>query len=105
MRAGNLRHRITVQSPVSTTNAHGGVDFTWATLATVWASLSPESGKEQQDGKQQVAQTTYKVTMRYLTGLTTQCRIVFGTQVLNISSALDVDKRHKEWDLVCIEAV
>ena len=44
--AGNLRHRVAVQTATETKDAEGGVVFSWATDNTRWASIEWESGEE-----------------------------------------------------------
>ena len=47
MKAGTLRHRITLQTAVDTQDTTTGEPVrSWTTLATVWADISPLSGRE-----------------------------------------------------------
>lgn len=47
MRAGSLRHRITLQTAVDTQDGTTGEPVrSWTTLATVWAEVAPLKGRE-----------------------------------------------------------
>jgi head-tail adaptor len=46
MRAGAMRHPITIESATETHGSDGSVIQTWHTFATVWASIEPLVGKE-----------------------------------------------------------
>lgn len=84
--AGNLRHRVAVQTATETKDAEGGVVFSWATDNTRWASIEWESGEEGIDADQTDATRMGTVRMRYYSTLTPQQRLLFGTRALNIIS-------------------
>lgn len=46
MEAGKLRDRIELQRASVAIDSHGDQVKTWATLATVWGSVEPLSGRE-----------------------------------------------------------
>lgn len=102
MRAGKLRHRITIQTP-TTTNTSGVPTTTWSTFATRWASVEPFDGREFQRADQTQAQLTHTVRLRWLAGVTSQMRVVHDGRYLNIERVIDKDERHIELELVCSE--
>lgn len=46
MRAGNLRHRLTVEEPVETQNSVGEVVQEWTEVKTIWGEIEPIRGEE-----------------------------------------------------------
>jgi SPP1 family predicted phage head-tail adaptor len=105
MRAGDLRHRIEIQTIGTTRGAAGEVVDTWTTEKTVWASVEPLKGGEMYAAKQINADTTHKIRLWYLHGLTPAKRILFGTRVFNIQQVLNVEERGIEHLLYCQEMI
>ena len=68
--AGQLRHRVEIQSLTESRNAHGGVTRTAATVAKRWARIEPLQGREFFDAQAVDATITHRVTLRYYSGLT-----------------------------------
>lgn len=81
---------------------------TWATLATVWASIEPIGSKE--GASRALAsrpEATHKVVMRYQPGvsITSHCRVLFGSRVLDIAGEpLNWDEGNRMLVLYCKEA-
>ena len=105
MRAGELRHRVTIQQKIVTRDTFGGEVVTWADVATVWAAVEPLRGREFLDAKQIQAETAYRVRMRYRSDVDTDMRIVWDSRTLEITAVLDVDGRGRELELMCREVV
>ena len=105
MRAGRLRHRITIQSVGSTYDDYGDLSDSWTTLASVWASISPLSGKEEYIAKELSGVATHSVKIRYRTGVTAQNRIEFGSRILQIEGVKDWNeyKAGRCLELICKE--
>ena len=76
MQIGKLNQRIQIQEATETLNAQGGVNLTWSTIATVWGSVEPVSGREMREGDAQQARVTHKVKLRYRSGLSAKNRLV-----------------------------
>lgn len=77
MRAGDLRHRVEIQEPSDSRDAHGGITRTWNTVATRWARIEPLSGRELFQAQQVEARTRVRITMRPYAALTETHRIVW----------------------------
>jgi SPP1 family predicted phage head-tail adaptor len=104
MEAGKLRHKLTIQQKTITTDAFGGAIETWSDMAVnVWASVEPLSGRELATAQSVYAETTVKITMRYLSSVIPAMRIVFEGRFYNIQSVVDVDMRHRELIILCSE--
>lgn len=89
MRAGLLTERIRIDTPTTTQNAYGESTTTWSTLATVWASVDPLTGSEGLRAKAVYAECSHKIVIRWLDGVTQQCRVYWNSQYLDIMSVAD----------------
>lgn len=106
MRAGTLRHRVTIEQPVVAQDEHGQPIETWATFRKrVPAQVEGVSGSEGARGEQVLPTVTDLVRLRYLDGVTPRMRVVHDTRVLNIEQAIDPSGHRRELHLQCKEAV
>lgn len=104
MRAGRLRNQVTIQTPTETRSATSGqVTKTWATLDTVWAGIEPLSGRELIAAGAEQSEHDIRIVCRYLAGLTTQCRVVFGSRIFQILGVVNRNERGAEMELRCTE--
>ena len=105
MKAGKLNKRVNIQSVTETRDDSGGVVETWTTEITVWVSIESMTGKELFAAQELQSEITHKINMRYLTGMTTKKRILYGSRIFNILS-VDMDtKQGKELVIMAKEKV
>ena len=93
MRIGPLRNRIVIEEKSATQDAEGGEVVTWATFATVWASMQSITGREFFAAAQINSSVTVKFGIRWLDGVTPAMRISFDSKLYNIVAVLDSDRR------------
>jgi len=105
MRAGIMRHRITIQSKSVVRDSFGGETVTWTTFATVWAQMRPLSGREYFDARQAQADLTTEIVIRYLAGVLPEMRVVDGDHVYDIWSISNVEGLNRQMVLLCREEV
>jgi len=104
MQAGSLRHRVVIQGQTQTRDGAGGVERTWATVTTRWASIQPLSPREMFAAGQVLSEVTHKITMRYCTDVTAQSRIVFGSRTFEVSGPpMHDDERQRMTTVLAIE--
>jgi SPP1 family predicted phage head-tail adaptor len=103
MRAGRLRHRVTVESATETQGASGEVTLGWTTWASAWAAVEPLAGAERFAAQQVNAEVTHRVTLRHLPGLSPRMRIRHEGRVLEIDAVLNVEERDRETHALCVE--
>lgn len=84
MDAGSLDQRVTLQSLSATTDAGGGRVETWAEVATIWAKVTPASGRERLETGQLESPAKYRVTIRRRTDITAKHRLLWQGKPLNI---------------------
>ncbi len=106
MRAGKLRHRVSLQTPVDGAADGGGgrADPTWTNVvAALAANVVPLTGREAFQHQQINPAVNHRVEIRYRTGLTSKMRVLYGSRELYIESIIDVEERHREMHLMCEE--
>lgn len=106
MRAGILRHRVSLQSRSETRDAMGGTTFSWATYATRWARIETTGGAESPVGVGVASETTHTVTMRYdstLSAVVPRDRVLFGSRVLDVVAVVRDEQRPITLMLTCKE--
>lgn len=105
MKAGWLRHRITLQTKSTTQDTYGAEQDVWTDEATVWASVEPLRGQEYFSSKQMQAEETTRIRIRYRSGITPAWRVIFGDRIFNIKSIINPQERNIFLELMCEEAV
>lgn len=89
MRAGTLRHRVTVEHNAQTRDAYGGVTAAWTVFASsVPAAILPVSGREFFASEANQSEVSAKIVMRDLAGLLPTMRIVHDGNQYNIRAIL-----------------
>ena len=106
MKAGALRHSVTVQRLTgSAQTPEGEPDLTWTDYWSGNASIDPLLGREYFAADQVQSETDTKIGLRYEAGgndeITAAMRVVFGSVVFNIVSPVNVRMMNREWVLYC----
>ena len=109
LRAGQLRHRIEIQTNTATADADSGeLVPAWSTTDTdadeVWGSVEEVSGSELNRLQQINADTNIKVTIRHRDGLTPAQRLKFGSRIFDILAVLDPNTRAAQNIVLCNES-
>ena len=104
MRAGLLRHRVSLQHRAIARNSWGDETNTWNTYDTVWASIRPLSGNERAAQAQAQTEISHDIRIRYHKVVKPQHRISYGDRVFEINAVIDVEERKRELQLMCTEA-
>ncbi len=103
IRAGDLRHRVAIQSRASGKGTRGQATGAWSTIATVPCSIKTLAGREAEQANKLVAAATLKVEMRYYAGLTVKHRLLFGSREINIGHVDNVEEQNIQHVLLCAE--
>lgn len=88
MRAGELRHRVAIQTNTPSQDAYGQPVESWATTATVWAAVEMLDGRELFAAQQAQSEATVRFTIRYRSGLTAQQRVSWDGRVFGIEAII-----------------
>ncbi|ECI4531672.1 head-tail adaptor [Salmonella enterica subsp. diarizonae] len=105
MRAGKMRHRITIQAANITRDAAGEPLHEWYDVATVWADVQSISSREYLSGGVESLKITNRIWTRYLPGITSDNRIIYSSKnapgsVFNIDAVLP-DARLTRLEILC----
>lgn len=103
MRAGELRHRITVEQNSPTQNDLGEEESSWSEFATRWADARALDGTESFSTDMKFAEATHRFRLRYLDGVTPEMRVSWDGRTFDIVSALDPRGRKRETVIVATE--
>ena len=76
MRAGDLDRRISIERFTSTTSESGEPIETWANLATVWAKVEQQSGREFFSTVQEISERRVVFRIRWIEDLTVLDRVM-----------------------------
>jgi SPP1 family predicted phage head-tail adaptor len=104
MKAGLLRHRVTVQGKAITgTGDRGQTVFTWVdALENVPACIEELSGRRLELARQLIATATHEITIRYWSSLDVLHRVVDEAgNPYYIGAIIDRDKLHFTQVLMC----
>ena len=108
MSAGKLDRRITVERRVTTLDSYGQQSSGWTAIATVWANIKPLAGKEEVRSGSLETVLTHTVMVRYQVDLMPAIeadawRILYGTRVLQITAARDLQDARRWIVFQCVE--
>lgn len=104
MESGKLRRRVVLQTKTASKSSTGAVTYTWATLATVWARVSPLGARELMSNRAELQQVTTSITIRYRDDVTPEMRATWAGHTYDIESVIP-DERLTMLTLLCTEAV
>lgn len=115
MRAGLLRHRITIQKQSFTRNNYGEKVGVWNDNINVWAQIQPLRGREYFESQQVQSAVSHRIRMRYRTLsdgslITPKERIKWvhpktgDDRYFEINSIINPDERNVYLDLMCTES-
>jgi SPP1 family predicted phage head-tail adaptor len=111
MRSGDLNRRIAIQQ-----RGAGALDdlnqatLTWATVATVWASIEPLTGRELMAAQGMQSEVSHKIMIRYQPQfaqpkLMATMRILYNARTFNIHSSMDEQEKHKTIEFLTSEGL
>lgn len=98
MSIGEMKHRITLQQLVISTNENGFEVKAWQDYKTVWAKATSLAGREYYQAAAIQAEKTLVFLTRYIEGINESMRIKFGDKVYNITfiNSLEYQKKYIE---------
>jgi SPP1 family predicted phage head-tail adaptor len=107
--SSSLRHRVTLQEEVQTSDGAGGYTRSWQNVADLWAEITTINiksyGQEKFFAGKMQAKITHKITIRYRAGVTAAMRLVFGSNIFNIRSVFNRDENNEILELLVEEGV
>lgn len=88
VRAGQLRHRVTIQYYNSGGRDDDGFDLPsgWVLLSKLWAKVTPLSSKDLISAQGEQSEVTARMMIRYNTDIDTGMRVIWKDRVFAIDS-------------------
>lgn len=102
MRAGSLRHRLTLQEKSVTRDSYGGETITWVDVRTIWAELNPWTMREELVERRKQGESIIGAKIRSV-DIDLSMRLLFdgtGYQIVNI----DPTNKHRGELLITAKA-
>ena len=91
--AGKMDRRIVIQTVSKTQDAAGQYIETPSTFATVWAWKQDITGRERMRQGRDIASETTVFRIRWLTGVTTEMKIVHDGKTYDIEGVAEISRR------------
>ena len=106
MRAGRMRHRVSLQVSTPTRSADTGASVpVWATTETFWANEVPAAAREFVNAQARHGELTTLFSCRYRTDVTRGKRLSWDGRTFNILGFWNPDSRKRELLIACSEYV
>ena len=103
MRAGKLRHPITIVNPTRVTNETGGASIADVTVAQLYASVEWTSGSERSSGGQMESRLAGTFTARFHPDVAANHELLYRERRLRIRAVKNLDERDREMKIECEE--
>jgi len=104
MRAGELRHKITLQQPTRARNSFNEFETTHTDVADVWAAIEWGSGRRYLEASQLNSEIQGVIRIRYRSDIQPEWRIKYRSRYIQILSIINFYERDRELWLNCKEA-
>lgn len=102
--AGTLRHRVLLETPNLVPNDFGEFEIDgFSRIDEFWARITPLTGRELLEARQIKAEISHRVVIRFVKNISTEMRLVFGNNILEISSIANLRHLSELLELLCIE--
>ena len=103
MRAGKLRHRVTIKKQTDAKDEYGERLDDWVDVATVWAAVEPLRGREFFEAFRENAEVTTRIRIRYRDDVDRTMIVQHGTTEFEILHIIHPEVRKRELQLMCKE--
>jgi SPP1 family predicted phage head-tail adaptor len=103
VRAGKLRHSVTIKSASASRDEFGGSTDSWSTTEAIYVSIDPLTGRELEVARQVHGEAVCRIGMRYTTNAVITNRIAFGSRTFEIVDVQNPEERNEEILCICKE--
>lgn len=103
MRAGQLKHRVSIERQTTAPDAYGQPQNTWSIIASRRASIVPTTGIEKYVKSGEASSTKFIITLRYeslLADLGSKDKFVHNGIDYDIKSIINVDLSNKKLEVM-----
>ena len=99
---GAMRHRLTLQQRVSTSDTAGGYVEGWEDVAVLYAAIEDTGGRIDMRGMQERHSVTHRLTVHYRDDITPAMRLSGEGRIYDIVAILDRDNRKAYLEVLAI---
>ncbi len=103
IKAGDLRHRVTIESATRSSDGAGGSTTEWHSFAEVWAAIWPRTAGESFTLDRVAGTASHDIWIRYRSDVTPDMRIRYGARIFDILGAIDAEDRGRWLKCPCEE--
>ncbi len=100
---GRMGQRIEFCRMEETEDAMGQTIVSPVPFLKVWADISEKNGAERSVADKLRAENYFKITVRYIEGITTDMLVLWKGRLLEIKSAINLYERDRILELECTE--
>jgi SPP1 family predicted phage head-tail adaptor len=101
MKAGQLRHRVTLQAPATAQDEAGQMLTTWTDVAPVWADIKYVTGMSAIKAGMDTSSAKAAIRIRHRTGVNAGMRVLYGATVFDVEAVMP-NEQYRTIDLVCV---
>lgn len=106
MRAGSLRHQITIKNPIAGQDGYGApASGSGITFCNTRAAINSPRGRKFLEANQPQSENIDVVTTRYRPGIKPYMIVEFSGRTLEILYIVNPEERNRELHLMCRELV
>ncbi|MSS63177.1 phage head closure protein [Velocimicrobium porci] len=102
---GKLNKRITILSYQESEDEMGQSTQELKPYKRVWATIKPLRGREYWEAKKVQEEVVYKITTRYIKGITSDMLIQYKEKIFEINSVINVEESDLILEMQCTEKV
>ena len=102
---GLLRHKVTLQELVKTSDLQGGYTESWSTRCELWAAVDELSSREAGRYGQVSVSQQMRFRLRAVTGITETMRLLHQGKVYNIRAIIPVGDDRRVIDIIAERGV
>jgi SPP1 family predicted phage head-tail adaptor len=100
---GSLRHRLSLQEVQRASDAGGGAEENWTTVAIVWGDVRPTGGNEGASENRVQGRVSHEVLIRSRPGVVPAMRFAEGVHIYEIMAVIEVEGKRKLLKCLCEE--
>ncbi len=84
-----MRSLVTIQQVAETDDGQGGQNVVWSTFCTLWVHAALWKGIKRELGDQRTPVKEYRFTGQYVAGVTEGMRLLYNSEVFDITNVND----------------
>lgn len=100
---GALRNKISIEVVTRTPDGQAGHTQVWAEFASVFAKIKPVTAQQKLFAQRLDHTITHKITIRFITGVTSGMRIIFKSRIFHIKRTFNIEEANKFLEILAVE--